>query len=138
MVERFTNLNGKSRIAGVGELLRWQLGLHDEKRPKTPSTGVEVPVVPNDGRALAGAPRDSLTWIGHASFLVQLAGKSVLVDPVMSDSLGFGLGRNVAPGLSWSALPKIDAVLVTHNHRDHMDAPTLRRLGPEPVYVVPR
>ena len=45
----------------------------------------------------------------------------------------------MAPGLSWAALPpRIDVVLVTHNHRDHMDAPTLRRLGPDPVYVVPR
>ncbi len=138
MATHFTNLNGESRIAGLGDLLKWQLGLHDEKRPKTPSTGVAVPVVSNDGTALARAPMNSLTWIGHASFLVQLAGKSALIDPVLSDKLGFGLRRNVPPGLSWSALPKIDMVLITHNHRDHMDARTLNRLGADPVYVVPR
>jgi L-ascorbate metabolism protein UlaG (beta-lactamase superfamily) len=86
---------------------------------------------------LGGALRDNLTWIGHASFLVQLGGASLLIDPVLSDSLGFGVRRNVAPGLAWSSMPHIDAVLITHNHRDHMDAPTLQKLGPEPLYVVP-
>src|SRR5690606_17318968 len=118
-------------------LLRWQLGLHDEKREKTPSTGVPVPILDNDGSALRGAKHNALTWIGHASFLVQLGGVSALIDPVLSESLGPGLKRNVAPGLAWSALPPSDAVLGTHNHRDHMDAPTLRRLGPSPLYIVP-
>ena len=71
-------------------------------------------------------------------YLLQLGGGSVLVDPVLSSSLGGMVPRNVPPGLDWNALPRrIDAVLVTHNHRDHMDAPTLKRLGPDPVYLVP-
>lgn len=138
VARHFTNLDGRSRVVSPLDILKWQLGLHGERRPKTPSTGVPVPALDNDGRALVGAPRESLTWIGHATFLIQLGGKSVLVDPVLSNRIGFGLQRNVAPGLSWSALPKVDVVLVTHNHRDHMDAPTLQRLGPDPVYVVPR
>lgn len=137
MAERFTNLSGDTRKVRLRELLKWRFGLHDERRPSTPSTGVDVPAIENDGRALVGALHDSLTWIGHATFLVQLAGKSLLIDPVLSARVG-PRQRNVPPGLSWSALPKVDIVLVTHNHRDHMDAPTLRRLGPDPVYVVPR
>lgn len=134
----FANLDGTVRVAGLGTVLRWQLGLHDEKRPRTPSTGVEIPVLANDGRAVRAATRDALTWIGHASFLVQLGGRSVLVDPILSERIAT-LRRNVPAGLGYTELPPtIDAVLVTHNHRDHMDAPTLRRLGPEPVYVVPR
>ena len=49
---RYTNLDGSQRVAGVGELLRWQLGLHEEAlRPRSPGTGVAVPVVDNDGEA---------------------------------------------------------------------------------------
>jgi len=135
---RYTNRDGSQHVAGVGELLRWQLGLHEEKRPRTPATGVPVPFVANDGARLRRATQDTLTWIGHASFLLQLGGSSLLIDPVLSPSLGGVVPRNVPPGLDWNALPRrIDAVLVTHNHRDHMDAPTLKRLGPDPVYVVP-
>ena len=135
---RYTNLDGHSRGGSIARVLKWQLGLHDEKRPRTPGTGVPVPVHANDGRALRRASMDALTWIGHASFLIQLGGKSALIDPVMSPTIAGFIRRNVAPGLSWAALPKIDLVLVTHNHRDHMDLPTLKHLGPGPVYAVPR
>ncbi len=138
MAERFKNLDGTGNVRGFGDLLRWQFGLHDERRPRTPATGVEVPVHANDGRALRAARNDALTWVGHATYLVQLGGVSALIDPVMSTRLSGVIRRNVDPGLDWSALPKIDVVLVTHNHRDHMDAATLAKLGPDPVYVVPR
>lgn len=138
MADRFFNLDGTDNSAGLSKILKWQLGLHDEKRPRTPGTGVPVPVVSNDGKALRRATQDALTWIGHASFLLQLGGRSALVDPVMASRLSGVVPRNVAPGLDWLAFPKIDVVLVTHNHRDHMDAYTLKRLGHEPVYVVPR
>ena len=136
---RYSNLDGHTAGGSLLRLLRWKAGWHAEKRPSAPMTGVPVPAVANDGRELRKAAADALTWVGHASFLVQLGGSSALIDPVMSPALVGGLiPRNVAPGLDWQAMPKIDLVLVTHNHRDHMDAPTLRRLGPDPVYVVPR
>ena len=69
---------------------------------------------------------------------LKLGGRSALIDPVMSPRIAGIIPRNVAPGLAWPALPKIELVLVTHNHRDHMDAATLRRLGPDVVYVVPQ
>ena len=136
---RYANRDGKQHAAGLGEVLRWQLGLHDEKRQRTPATGVPVPFVGNDGSLLRAARHDTMTWIGHASFLLQLGGSSALIDPVLSPTLGGVIRRNVPPGLDWNALPrKIDVVLVTHNHLDHMDAPTLKRLGPDPVYCVPQ
>jgi L-ascorbate metabolism protein UlaG (beta-lactamase superfamily) len=138
MAGPFSNLDGTSNTAGPSRILKWQLGFHDEKRPRTPATGIPVPFLSNDGKALRQATRDALTWIGHATFLLQLGGKSALIDPVMSQRLSAVVQRNVAPGLAWAALPKIDVVFITHNHRDHMDLPTLKRLGPDPVYVVPR
>ena len=72
-----------------------------------------------------------VTWIGHASVLVQSAGLNILTDPVWSDTVGpFGIGpRRVAkPGIALADLPKIDVVLISHNHYDHLDLPTLRKL----------
>ncbi|MEA5098761.1 MAG: MBL fold metallo-hydrolase [Burkholderiaceae bacterium] len=134
---RFSNLKGHFRQPAAAAALKWMLGWHDEKQPKTPASGVPVPFVQNDGAALRGSTDNTLTWIGHASFLLQLGGINVLIDPVLSPALGW-YRRNMPPGLDWPALPKIDFVLITHNHRDHMDAPTLKRLGPEPVYIVPQ
>jgi L-ascorbate metabolism protein UlaG (beta-lactamase superfamily) len=136
---RYSNLAGGSIRSSLFRVLKWKAGWHRERRSPAPMTGVPVPAVANDGRALRKAATDALTWIGHASHLVQLGGRSALIDPVMSPSIAGGMvRRNVAPGLAWEALPRIDLVLITHNHRDHMDAPTLRRLGPDPVYVVPQ
>jgi len=137
-MDRFANLGGHAYPASLLRVLRWKLGLYGQARPPSPRTGIEVPAVQNDGQQLRGALQDALTWIGHASFLVQLGGTSALIDPVLSPRIAGFMPRNVAPGLAWSALPKIDLVLVTHNHMDHMDGPTLKALGPDPVYVVPR
>ena len=71
------------------------------------------------------------TWIGHATVLVQTQGLNILTDPIYAQTAGpFGVGpRRVAqPGIRFDDLPKIDVVLVSHNHYDHMDIGTLKRL----------
>jgi L-ascorbate metabolism protein UlaG (beta-lactamase superfamily) len=78
----------------------------------------------------------SLTWIGHATFLVTLGGKRILIDPVFRQRLG-PIRRIAAPGIPLDELPPIDAVLITHNHRDHLDTWSIARLGAGPTYVVP-
>jgi hypothetical protein len=66
MASSFRNLGGDAHVAGLGDVLRWQLGLHDEKRPRSPKRGVEVPVVDNDGRASLAEPPEFLreVWEG--------------------------------------------------------------------------
>lgn len=94
-----------------------------------------MPVVQPD-RALLASDAPSLTWVGHATWLVRLGGVSIVTDPVWSERLGPGIRRNVAPGLSLEeAAP--DVVVVSHNHRDHLDAPTIDRIGTEARYLVP-
>ena len=70
--------------------------------------------------------------IGHSSLLVQVAGHNVLIDPVFAEWLGPWAGsgprRAHEPGVRWDDLPPIDAVLVTHNHWDHLDGPGIARL----------
>ncbi len=71
------------------------------------------------------------TWIGHATVLVQTQGLNILTDPIWSDRTGpFGRGpkRVTEPGVDFDHLPPIDVVLLSHNHYDHLDLATLRRL----------
>ena len=131
---RFVNLDpGESH--GFGDFLKWQIGdrLSGEKR-STPDRA-PVPTVPADAARLATPPGPGeparITWLGHATFLVQLDGVSLLIDPVLGDRMGPGgvIGRNVPPPLRPEELPRIDLCLVSHDHWDHMDVPTLRAVG---------
>jgi L-ascorbate metabolism protein UlaG (beta-lactamase superfamily) len=70
---------------------------------------------------------DHITWIGHASFLISIAGCSILTDPIFGD-LTFLLQRSNEPGIAFEKLPHIDIVILSHNHRDHMDSATLSAL----------
>lgn len=85
----------------------------------------------------------SYTWIGHASFLVQLGGLNILTDPVLSkrtSPVQWAGPRRLAPlGLQFDELPKIDVVLISHNHYDHLDASTVCKLAQRdaPLFVVP-
>ena len=78
------------------------------------------------------AGSDSITWLGHACFLIRIAGKWVLTDPYLGTVAGpRGLGpkRYVPAALGVEALPAIDILLLSHNHDDHLDLPTLATLG---------
>ena len=89
-----------------------------------------MPAVSPDRALIAtAASRPRITWLGHASFLLQLDGASVLVDPVFSMRIAGFIRRNVPAPLSVSELPRIDATLVTHNHYDHLDTPSVRAVG---------
>jgi N-acyl-phosphatidylethanolamine-hydrolysing phospholipase D len=91
--------------------------------------------IANDGaflreNALGSVP--TVTWVGHSTLLVQMGHVTFLTDPIWSDTaspLPVGPKRYVEPGLAFDALPRIDFVIVSHNHYDHMDLPTLERLA---------
>lgn len=91
----------------------------------------------------ANRSRTSVTWIGHASFLLQVGGLNILTDPVFSEQLVWNdllCSRRVAPlGLAFEDLPKIDLVLISHNHYDHLDPPFVEKLVSEhdPQFIVP-
>jgi N-acyl-phosphatidylethanolamine-hydrolysing phospholipase D len=103
-----------------------------------------APRVANDGAALrAGALAPSITWVGHATLLVQLDGLNILTDPHWSDRaspVGFAGPRRLSPpGLAFETLPRIDVVVISHDHYDHLDLPTVRRLARDhdPLFLVP-
>jgi L-ascorbate metabolism protein UlaG (beta-lactamase superfamily) len=128
---RFVNLDG-SGPKGLGEVLRWSvLDRLTGNRRRTPDRAPVPAVAPDLGRLAAPpAPGEGarITWLGHASFLVQLDGISLLLDPVLGEKV-VTVRRNVPPALTIEQLPHIDAVLVSHSHYDHLDLPTLKRVG---------
>ncbi|MBD3273496.1 MBL fold metallo-hydrolase [Candidatus Dependentiae bacterium] len=68
-----------------------------------------------------------ITWIGHSSFLIQVGGFNILVDPIFDD-LMFLYKRNFKPGILLNDLPKIDFILISHNHGDHFHKKTILKL----------
>ncbi len=107
-------------------LLRMARG---QDRAEWPERVSVTPTVPP--RRVAGSAM-RVTWIGHATVLVQTAGLNILTDPIWSERaspVSFAGPRRVrAPGIRFEDLPPIDLVLVSHNHYDHMDVATLQRL----------
>jgi L-ascorbate metabolism protein UlaG (beta-lactamase superfamily) len=124
---------GEEPRRGVSRwILRWVLGNDWPKWPQITDGKLGEPPA-------AHAPKDSLiiTSVGHTTFLIQMDGLNILTDPIWSDRCSpvswAGPKRHREPGIRFEDLPPIDAVLVSHNHYDHLDLPTLKRLAKKGV-----
>ncbi|HTA73764.1 MAG TPA: MBL fold metallo-hydrolase [Gemmatimonadaceae bacterium] len=125
-----------SQQARFGQFLRWALFERPRTtRRRTPDRATfgaaHQPVAPSF--AVRESPDMlAITWIGHSSFLVQIAGQNLLLDPVWGDRASpiswLGPRRWTPPGIPFDALPPIDGVILSHDHYDHLDQPTVRRL----------
>jgi N-acyl-phosphatidylethanolamine-hydrolysing phospholipase D len=142
----FKNLDDTLERRGFGGVLRWLLGLAPKEIPPIPPDEVPpyVPEIVSPDLDLIAHPDPGtiqLTWIGHASFLIQVGGLNLLTDPVFSDRVSpvpfIGPKRKAPPGIPFDDLPRIDAVLISHNHYDHLDKPTIKKLGNAPRYFIP-
>ncbi len=146
---RFQNNYFEFAPRGLSDLLSWQWAAARDGLPKPPQTPTPV-VKPELGfitsNARAGrAMQPAVTWIGHATTLVQLGGINVLTDPIFStraSPVSFaGPKRAQPPGLALAELPHVDAVVVSHNHYDHCDVDSLKALnaqaGGPPLFLVP-
>ena len=113
-------------------------------RAWAPARTSDVAHVTNDGAALRANGTDpTVTWIGHATVLVQLEGTNLLTDPHWSERASplswAGPKRLQPPGMAFEDLPPIHVVLISHDHYDHLDLATVKRLAAthDPVFVVP-
>jgi L-ascorbate metabolism protein UlaG (beta-lactamase superfamily) len=97
----------------------------------------------NDAGLRSGLTNPSVTWVGHATLLLQVGGLNILTDPQWNDRASFlswaGPRRLSPPGLAFDDLPKIDVVVISHDHYDHLDLMTVRRLAEkhDPLFFVP-
>jgi N-acyl-phosphatidylethanolamine-hydrolysing phospholipase D len=114
--------------------------------PEAPPEGWNLPQMDTDGSALrANRTQATATWIGHSSFLLQLGGINILTDPHFSARASpvpfAGPRRVVRLPIDIPALPAIDVVVISHNHYDHLDLSTVKRLAAQPsgspLFLVP-
>ena len=128
----------------LGAFLRWRR--ERLQNPPAPNPVRHALAVGTPAVARPAAPADEvrITWIGQATFLVQIGGMNVLTDPMFSPRASpvpwAGPKRLRAPALALADLPEIHAVVVSHDHFDHLDGPTVRwlaRSNPEAEWTVP-
>ncbi|WP_327294297.1 MULTISPECIES: MBL fold metallo-hydrolase [unclassified Streptomyces] len=123
-------------LPGVSAMAR----LARERAVRPRSDGLrDIPLLPYAPAPLpeTDATTIAVTWVGHASWVVRIGGLTVLTDPVWSRRI-LGTPARVTPvGVRWADLPKIDAVVISHNHYDHLDAPTVKRLPRDTPLFVP-
>lgn len=125
-------------LHGFMDLLKWKLSFKAESWPDKLEPDY-TPSVPKDRMT----EKMAVTFITHASFLIQVDGVNILTDPVWSQRtspFSFAGPKVIhSPGVNFDKLPKIDVVLISHNHYDHMDAKTISDLEKKfsPLFLVP-
>lgn len=126
---------GNPEAHGLGALLKW---LTNRQRGPWKYHHEEADVKPQET-----VTQTRITFINHTTFLIQTQGVNILTDPVYSERVSpfsfAGPKRMRPPGVKFEDLPKIDLVLLSHNHYDHLDVATVTRLKQsfDPVFVVP-
>ncbi len=133
----------------LGDVLRWQLERMRKRLPPkptlpTPQVGADLDFVRRNAAA-GGDMIPAVTWIGHATMLVQAGGLNVLTDPIFSRRASpvqfLGPARAQQPGIALGDLPRIDVVAISHNHYDHLDRGSILALakqpGGMPLFLVP-
>jgi L-ascorbate metabolism protein UlaG (beta-lactamase superfamily) len=121
---RFFNPGQAGTDRSLGDMWRWQSAGQRARWPA--SVPIKQSIPPSSTEALR------VTMVGHATTLIQIGGMNILTDPVWSSRASpvqwAGPSRVTAPGVAFDDLPAIHLVLLSHNHYDHLDLPTLRRL----------
>ncbi len=139
----FQNIDPTAVPRPFSDFLRW----------RRERIGLEIPppkmdlsaIVPDLGYITRNRSEFAVTWIGHATALVQIGGLNVLTDPIFSERASpvqwMGPKRWQPPGVLLRELPHIDIVVISHNHYDHLDADSVKALnaqaGGPPLFVVP-
>jgi len=137
--ETFFNPWGIDATKGLWEVIKWKVTSSAVKWPDSEIINKSIPELVIDGTSSSV----HVTYIGHATTYIQDAKMGILTDPQFSDRaspVGFiGPKRIRKPALQIEEIPKLDFVLISHNHYDHLDLPTLDKLNKKfhPQFIVP-
>ena len=125
--KRYENIS-EGGSPNLFNLIRWKL---TREKPQWPA----LPVVNNIAPHIIKDKVDDevmITYINHSSFLIQMDGINILTDPIWSKYAGpfgkYGIERSIYPGITIEQLPKIDFILISHSHYDHLDLPSIKAL----------
>lgn len=135
--KKFSNPGHKDDLKSFWDVVKWKATADTAEWPEHVGNK-NYPL-----RPLTPVEKVNATFINHATFLIQLPGMNVLTDPVYSQRVSpytfAGPKRAREPGIPFELLPKIDVVVISHNHYDHMDMETLKRIDGKfhPLFLVP-
>ena len=136
---QFRNRLPRVDAEGGRAMREYFFGGSDHREPDAP-----VPVVRRSAADYRTPPASGLrvTWLGHSTLLLEIDGRRVLVDPVWGERASpfsfLGPKRFYAPLLALDELPSLDAIVISHDHYDHLDVPTVKALGQRGVrWIVP-
>ena len=133
----YKNTNGKAIEKPFKDLIKW---INSDVNPNLSS----IEVSSEWKNINLNQDNDYIIWIGHSTFLIKKAGTVILTDPIFSDRASpfknIGPERLIPPVIPLKELPRIDFVTVSHNHYDHLDINSLKKiseLNPDAVFLVP-
>ena len=133
----YKNSNGVALEKSINDMVRW---MRSDQNPIITKINIS-----SEWKSIDLSNDDNYAiWIGHSTFLIKKEGLTILTDPIFSDRaspFGFiGPKRLIPPAISISELPKIDVITISHNHYDHLDISSLRKLSklyPETLFFIP-
>ena len=133
----YKNTNGKAIDKSIKDLIRWQ---RNQKKPVLASIEIS-----DEWQSIDFKEADNyMIWIGHSTFLIKKNSLTILTDPVFSDRASpfkrFGPKRLIPPSITIEELPPIDVVTISHNHYDHLDIRSLKKLykaNPDLIFLIP-
>ena len=135
---KFKNTDGEAIDKSIKDLIRWQ---RNQKKP----TLAFIDISDDWQNINLEDENNYLIWIGHSTFLIKKDGLTILTDPVFSERASpfkrLGPKRLIPPSLSIKDLPPIDVITVSHNHYDHLDIRSLKKISknnPEAFFLIPK
>ena len=135
---KFKNTDGEAIDKSIKDLIRWQ---RNQKKP----TLAFIDISDDWQNINLEDENNYLIWIGHSTFLIKKDGLTILTDPVFSERASpfkrLGPKRLIPPSLSIKDLPPIDVITVSHNHYDHLDIRSLKKVSknnPEAFFLIPK
>ncbi|WP_414148639.1 MBL fold metallo-hydrolase [Erwinia sp. BNK-24-b] len=136
--------NPEAELRNKGDLQRWRKERKAQGLPFPPAAGYDGFIRQWWQRADLSGQDDAVWWLGHACILLRVAGKYTLIDPALSERASplsfYGPQRKTPAALEIDDLPSLDCVLISHNHYDHLDTPTIKKIlrrFPHVQFVVP-